>query len=813
VGLAEYTNANFASRNTLFTEAFDPAHKWWSPYPRRTSTNLAELGLPETLVAEDGQLDRTIYVRKERDGEAVAHFAKPTYAATVIADVMGLPVNALALGFQLDDRVFEDYAQFLLPRAVGYSTALLDYFFRGRLEAELGLDPVDISQYRLIARNASGEPLVDGTVTLYADDPTSGVRRAVPALNKRPVSGIEPGQPLFEPLAFQPPPGAERFMLVYQGTLGQEAKDDSRNLPGAVIGKSLGGLRVEALLGGAIQTADQSYPLPLPAAWGSLRWGDRDNTLVARMGDYRFLAYEIARPVGSAAMPPLVPQPDGSLAVDLKLLREASFPLGLALGTTLEMTETIHYKAYVPSFTDTNNILVECVDPTDESTCSYTLRDTTTTGEMRLVVEETRPVTHTFPLTLDANNYRANAPGGAYYWTIEDHALTADGQILAVVAVRPRYVDYWWLEPDAYTFPVANTVYNPAMRISNKLPWIQEEWQVWAIVNVGTGQVVASTAPPTIHIAADAYHTYLSPPRPLFGTSGSLYPSIEALFSVRNHYIGGPARPDESWEVGWVPGLESCPEGTTSTGLSLGTVDVEDVGGPLSFVYTALGSFRGEIAGLQFPPSPPSPPRTYSSRVFFRCGAPDLSVKAVSLDVTSTITDGQTLLPTDLTARRAGPGVGAGQLVLLAEQAQPYRDCPVSEEPVITPGCGGYLARVGNWTVNQGNAVVRQEFPLSGGVSLVRASAGAALLTLTLAEGGQRTTLVPLQGAAPAIVFPGVSLDDFFPIEPGLLYSANAAQFYRRQAPLQPTPLPRPLPAGYADPYTPAIPYHTLVLK
>jgi hypothetical protein len=294
-----------------------------------------------------------------------------------------------------------------------------------------------------------------------------------------------------------------------------------------------------------------------------------------------------------------------------------------------------------------------------------------------------------------------------------------------------------------------------------------------------------------------------------------LYPSIEALFSVRNHYIGGPARPDESWEVGWVPGLEACPEGTISTGLSLGTVDVEDVGGPLGFVYTALGSFRGEIAGLQFPPSPPSPPRTYSFRVFFRCGTPDLSVKAVSLDVTTTITDGQTLLPTDLIARRVAPGVGAGagQLVLLAEQEQPYRDCPLSEEPVITPTCGGYLARLATWTGTGGNAVVRRESPLSRGVTLVRASAGAALLTSILAEGGQRTTLVPLQGATPAIVFPGVALEDFFPIEPGLFYGARDAQFYRREAPLQPTPLPRPLPSGYVDSYTPAIPYHALLLK
>ncbi len=34
----------------------------------------------------------------------------------------------------LDDLVFQNYAAHLLPRAIGYSAGLLDYFFRGRIE-------------------------------------------------------------------------------------------------------------------------------------------------------------------------------------------------------------------------------------------------------------------------------------------------------------------------------------------------------------------------------------------------------------------------------------------------------------------------------------------------------------------------------------------------------------------------------------------------------------------------------------------------------------------------------------------------------
>jgi hypothetical protein len=37
--------------------------------------------------------------------------------------------------FHLDDKVFQDYAAALLPRAIGYSAGLIDYFFAGYLNA------------------------------------------------------------------------------------------------------------------------------------------------------------------------------------------------------------------------------------------------------------------------------------------------------------------------------------------------------------------------------------------------------------------------------------------------------------------------------------------------------------------------------------------------------------------------------------------------------------------------------------------------------------------------------------------------------
>jgi len=59
-GLSEYTNANFVHRNTIFTDTLPQDHKWWSPYPRRSSTNIDTEIVPELLAAEDGITDQVV---------------------------------------------------------------------------------------------------------------------------------------------------------------------------------------------------------------------------------------------------------------------------------------------------------------------------------------------------------------------------------------------------------------------------------------------------------------------------------------------------------------------------------------------------------------------------------------------------------------------------------------------------------------------------------------------------------------------------------------------------------------------------------
>lgn len=115
VGLAEYTNANFFSDDTI----------WEYPHPAKTETNYRT-----TLrQARDGGVDTILHVYRSSDTQltnpisAVRYFAEELYA--------GDP--EIKEDF-LDDDVFHGYATLLIPRAVGYSSSLIDYFFRGTLE-------------------------------------------------------------------------------------------------------------------------------------------------------------------------------------------------------------------------------------------------------------------------------------------------------------------------------------------------------------------------------------------------------------------------------------------------------------------------------------------------------------------------------------------------------------------------------------------------------------------------------------------------------------------------------------------------------
>lgn len=116
VGITEYANANFFSDDRIAGQN-SPV----PPYP-----SLAEL-VPAPAPSP--------YLTLARLGSAafpVARVARYTGNET-LTQFLNLEFDLLGT-LRLDDAVYDAYASHLIPRAVGYSAAVLKYFFRGELE-------------------------------------------------------------------------------------------------------------------------------------------------------------------------------------------------------------------------------------------------------------------------------------------------------------------------------------------------------------------------------------------------------------------------------------------------------------------------------------------------------------------------------------------------------------------------------------------------------------------------------------------------------------------------------------------------------
>ncbi|HBD10326.1 MAG TPA: hypothetical protein DCZ69_18920 [Syntrophobacteraceae bacterium] len=146
MGLAEYTNMNFASDNTIFTESNLDAGsnsdgiKYYHPYPRRTSTNVQKYldGVlrPEIVFGEDNVPDTSFYIAKIQDGERIDHFIKPTYFSKPLITNETGDLQTFHRSFMLDDACVSEYTSKLIPKAVGYSASLIEYFFRGDFDVK-----------------------------------------------------------------------------------------------------------------------------------------------------------------------------------------------------------------------------------------------------------------------------------------------------------------------------------------------------------------------------------------------------------------------------------------------------------------------------------------------------------------------------------------------------------------------------------------------------------------------------------------------------------------------------------------------------
>ncbi|HHL33239.1 MAG TPA: hypothetical protein ENJ30_02615 [Desulfobulbaceae bacterium] len=131
IGLSEYTNANFVSGQTRVKDGtFHPFNDTQFPYPSLHSVMVEDREIPDNFSPND-TVKRPYYVKTD-DGDTgyllagVSYFDYYDQLAGVEEQVEHIP--------PMDDNVFKDYADRLMPRAIGYAATLMEYFFRGRLE-------------------------------------------------------------------------------------------------------------------------------------------------------------------------------------------------------------------------------------------------------------------------------------------------------------------------------------------------------------------------------------------------------------------------------------------------------------------------------------------------------------------------------------------------------------------------------------------------------------------------------------------------------------------------------------------------------
>ncbi|HPE45877.1 MAG TPA: hypothetical protein PK380_08410 [Deltaproteobacteria bacterium] len=177
-GLAEYTNANYFSTDTVFTTDD-------YPYPSWESVNHTVIRVQDPRNEAD-DVHREYLVKM--------HHGDTSYRLCTAPVLYGqVPETVDYLAPILDENVYGDYAERLIPRAVSYSAGLLKYFFRGTLELKLppeGVycfrpdEPADprtqgFDRVSLYVRNTTdtGEQMTGGSIDLVVkyrfltDDP------------------------------------------------------------------------------------------------------------------------------------------------------------------------------------------------------------------------------------------------------------------------------------------------------------------------------------------------------------------------------------------------------------------------------------------------------------------------------------------------------------------------------------------------------------------------------------------------------------------------------------------------------------------
>lgn len=237
-GLSEYTNSNFFSQDTIFAAeryADNHAYKYFFPYPRKEGTDI------QAYLNKTKPASMINYVSKSGEGEQLTYLARDGVSTRLIRNVLGVGKRFYG-SFKLDEACYQDYAQKLIPRAVGYSKAMLEYFYRGKLDIEPVTASSTFQHFFIKIKNSTttGEEMTGGEVALaikYRLQSESGgvispptdtaphYYKVVPLPGQYAISRTQQSELTFD-LGSDPLPFLATdvtLQVVYRGQLGNEA--------------------------------------------------------------------------------------------------------------------------------------------------------------------------------------------------------------------------------------------------------------------------------------------------------------------------------------------------------------------------------------------------------------------------------------------------------------------------------------------------------------------------------------------------------------------------------------------------------------
>ena len=224
LGLAEFVNGNFVGRDASYREfhkASDDQHYFEYPSLESSTTFASKVRKKfgaslQNVTFRDGFVGTKAYVDKLSDGIIIKPHSLVTHNG--IKFKAGLASKIEVATTADDEKVLNAYYSALVPKAIEYSTGILDYFFRGQIDYSIvSYSP---SEWVITVKNISGESFKGGKFVLLTEDNTSGNRTELDNITLGAGEILADGETREFPAITAAPIANTKYFIVYQGTIG-----------------------------------------------------------------------------------------------------------------------------------------------------------------------------------------------------------------------------------------------------------------------------------------------------------------------------------------------------------------------------------------------------------------------------------------------------------------------------------------------------------------------------------------------------------------------------------------------------------------